>query len=318
HRILPLYGELKSRGVQCSYTGVPRGAWGRILFFLRLFGTDLLVLHKKLFGPAQLWLIRLLCRKIIFDFDDAIMFVEDRWKKPVTGKYVSKFRDTVKASDAVVAGNEFLAAQARLTNEKVAVLTTPVDTAEYVPAGRAKRHGVTVGWIGMKGNLFYLEGLSDVFKGLARKYPDFSLSIICNDFVEFDGVRVNKRVWSEQDEARLLQELDIGVMPLNDDLWSRGKCGFKILQYFSVGIPVVASPVGINSDIVEHGVNGFLATSPDEWDKYLSALIGDEALRKRMGAAGRRTVEEKYSLERYMERYLSIIEGPGDKTWAGR
>ena len=107
-------------------------------------------------------------------------------------------------------------------------------------------------------------------------------------------------------------------MPLNDDLWSRGKCGFKILQYFSVGIPVVASPVGINSDIVEHGVNGFLATSPDEWDKYLSALIGDEALRKRMGAAGRRTVEEKYSLERYMERYLSIIEGPGDKTWAGR
>ena len=145
-------------------------------------------------------------------------------------------------------------------------------------------------------------------KILPKNFPDVSFTVICSDFPDIEGIKINKKIWSIENELEFLREMDIGIMPLTDDIWSRGKCGFKILQYFSVGVPVVASPVGINSEIVEHGVNGFLATTNEEWESHLTKLLADRSLREKMGAEGRKTVAEKFALKDYLERYVSILE----------
>lgn len=310
HRIFPVYEEMKRQGYDCRLSRVPNGFGGRVSLLSKLCGTDVLVLHRKFFKPIELFLIKKLCRKIIYDFDDALMFVEVRRNQPLTGKYTDKFARTAGASDIVVAGNAFLAIHSKLNCRRVEVLTTPVDVKRYVPAAdRSEKKEVVIGWIGSKGNLVYLRDLEPVFKNLARKFPQMALSVICDDFLDVDGVKVYKRTWSEEDEIRYLQEIDIGIMPLTDDLWSRGKCGFKILEYFGVGVPAVASSVGINSEIIRHGVNGYLAGSLDEWEKHLGTLIEDAALRKNMGKEGRKTVEGRYSMEEYLTRYCLLING---------
>jgi Glycosyl transferases group 1 len=307
HRILPLYREMCARGYKCLYLPVPDGAFGRLGLYLKVAGSDIVVLHRKLLKPFEAAIMSRICGNILYDFDDAVMYTEKRCGRP-GDKSLRKFRKIVASSDAVVAGNSFLAEEARKAGGEPVILSTPVDTANYSPGGE-KAGGVKIGWIGMQGNLFYLKALAPVFQSLARKFPGIALSVVCNDFPDIEGVKINKRTWSVAKELEFLREMDIGLMPLTDDIWSRGKGGFKILQYFSVGVPVVASPVGINSDIVEHGVNGFLAGSDEEWESRLAELISDKSLREKMGAAGRKTVVEKFSLKDYLERYVSLLEG---------
>ena len=237
------------------------------------------------------------------------MFTDARRNLPDNGKFTGRFRKIMEISDAAVAGNEYLANEAKKHCRRVEIMTTPVDVKLNTPAApENKRNEVVIGWIGLPGNLFYLDALAPVFQNLARKFPDIALSVVCSDFHDIEGVKINKRAWSIESELEFLREMDIGLMPLTDDIWSRGKCGFKILQYFSVGVPVVASPVGINSDIVEHGVNGFLSATNEEWESHLAKLLSDRSLREKMGAAGRKTVAEKFSLNDYLERYVSLLE----------
>ncbi len=308
-RIYPVAHEMRKRGWRCDVRDVPRSLMGRVRLFLQLTRTDVIVLHKKLFNPLEVRLLKALRKRIIFDFDDAIMYTEARRNQPMTDKFTGRFRKIMEISEAAVAGNEYLANEAKKHCRRVEIMTTPVDVKLYTPAApENKKNEVVIGWIGLPGNLFYLDALAPVFQNLARKFPDIALSVVCSDFPDIEGVKINKRVWSIESELEFLREMDIGLMPLTDDIWSRGKCGFKILQYFSVGVPVVASPVGINSDIVEHGVNGFLAGTNEEWESSLAELIADASLRKKMGAEGRKTVAERYSREGYLKRYVSLIE----------
>ena len=303
-RIYPVAEEMVKRGWQCEVRGVPKGFIGRIRLFLRFFNSDIILLHKKLFNRLELRVLKALRKKIIFDFDDAIMYTDPRRISRFTGR----FRGIMEITDIAVAGNEYLAEEAKKYCKRVEILTTPVDVEKYSPGRPNDKKEIVIGWIGTKGNLFYLEALKPVFKKLAGKFPDISLSVICSDFPEFEGIKVNRRKWSVTDELEYLRELDIGLMPLTDDIWSRGKCGFKILQCFSVGVPVVASPVGINRDIIKHGVNGFLASSNEEWEARLSELIADSSLRKKMGLESRKTVAEKYALTDYIKKYVSLVE----------
>jgi glycosyltransferase involved in cell wall biosynthesis len=309
-RIYPVAREMRKRGWRCDVRDVPKGFMGRALLFLSLARTDVILLHKKLFNRLEVLILKALKKRIIFDFDDAIMYTEARRKQPMTDKFTGRFRKIMEISDAAVAGNEFLANEAKKHCRRVEVMTTPVDVTLYTPgAPKNKKDEVVIGWIGLPGNLFYLKELAPVFQSLARRFPGVALSVVCNDFPDIEGIKINKRTWSIENELEFLREMDIGLMPLTDDIWSRGKCGFKILQYFSVGVPVVASPVGINSDIVQHGVNGFLSTTDEEWESNLAALLSDKSLREKMGAAGRKTVAEKFSLKDYLERYASLLEG---------
>jgi glycosyltransferase involved in cell wall biosynthesis len=163
---------------------------------------------------------------------------------------------------------------------------------------------VVIGWTGTHSTLKYLEVLTPSLKGIES---DFRFVVIADKRPDLRWPAVAFKAWSKDSEIADLLQFDIGVMPLTDDLWARGKCGFKALQYMALGIPVVASPVGVNAEIIEHGVNGFLCTTNDEWTACLNRLIMEPALRHQMGTAGRRTVVERYSVVSNSTRFLSLF-----------
>jgi glycosyltransferase involved in cell wall biosynthesis len=223
----------------------------------------------------------------------------------------------VKGSDAVIVGNEFLKEEVLKVDRKkrVFLIPTSIDTSLYPEKKSVSESSeVILGWIGTKGNLKYLRMLESVFESLAKRFPNLRLKIVSNDFYDSSFVPVIKKPWRLEDENQDLISFDIGLMPLQDDLWSKGKCGLKIIQYLSVGVPVVCSPVGINGDIVEDGRNGFWATSPQEWVDRLGTLISNPALRLNMGREGIETVEKGYSLSVTSEKFFQALQSVTGKT----
>jgi glycosyltransferase involved in cell wall biosynthesis len=231
----------------------------------------------------------------VYDCDDAIFHMYDHHPRALVRSLLSGKIPRVMAGAAhVVAGSRYLAEFARSHNPSVEVIPTVVDTGEFTPAPSPKEGPFTVGWIGSPSTAQYLPAALDpiagFFDGGAR------LRLIGSGRIELRAARAEIVEWRRDTAVDELRGLDAGIMPLSDDPWSRGKCGYKLIQYMACGLPVVASPVGANRDIVEHGVDGFLATTPDEWRAALQTLQAEPALRKAMGAAGRRKVEERYSL----------------------
>jgi glycosyltransferase involved in cell wall biosynthesis len=280
---------------------------------LRMIGAcrrhDVVVLQKKTsLHPLELFLIRHANPNLVFDFDDAVMFHELEHGKPLRAKSFAKFLRTVKACRAVVAGNEFLAGFARPLCPAVHVLPTPIDTELYRPKEhRTRGDGVTVGWLGTPGGLGHLEDLAGVFRHVSSKVEGFRVKIVSSGFIDLPGVEVVKKRWRLEEEIADLQTFDIGIMPLQDSLWTRGKCGYKILQYMGVALPVIASPVGINTELVRHGETGFLAADAPAWRDALETLAVDPALRMRMGAAGWDRVGRSYSQHEYTKAYTWIL-----------
>jgi glycosyltransferase involved in cell wall biosynthesis len=203
----------------------------------------------------------------------------------------------IQMSAAVIAGNDYLRNYALRHNENVILIPSSVDTERYVPSHpQNERKSVVIGWIGSNTTKNFLYDLKGVFAELSKRYANLEFEFVGARFYGFGlGTMVNKE-WSLGDELTDLQGFDIGIMPMPDNEWTRGKCGFKALLYMSCGIPVIASPVGVNAEIVEDGVNGFLASSEKEWSEKLSLLIEDKALRGAMGKRGREEVVERYSL----------------------
>jgi hypothetical protein len=291
---------------------------------LRMIGAcrrhDVVVLQKKTsLHPLELFLIRHANPNLVFDFDDAVMFHELEHGKPLRAKSFAKFLRTVKACRAVVAGNEFLAGFARPLCPAVHVLPTPIDTELYRPKEhRTRGDGVTVGWLGTPGGLGHLEDLAGVFRHVSSKVEGFRVKIVSSGFIDLPGVEVVKKRWRLEEEIADLQTFDIGIMPLQDSLWTRGKCGYKILQYMGVALPVIASPVGINTELVRHGETGFLAAGEAAWGEGLLALARDAGMRETMGLAGRAAVVTRYSLASYAARYEQILrslveDGTGER-----
>jgi glycosyltransferase involved in cell wall biosynthesis len=217
----------------------------------------------------------------------------------------------VKGSDAVTVGNQFLKKEVLKVDrtKRVFVIPTSVDTNLYPKKKNfSDRQEITLGWIGTKGNLKYLKSLDPVFEAIRQRFPQVKLKIVSNEFYDSFTLPLVKKVWKLEDENEDLVSFDIGLMPLSDDLWSRGKCGLKIIQYLSVGVPVICTPVGINSDIVKDGENGFWATNLQEWVDRLSTLIQNPKLRYQMGLKGIETVEKEYSLTVTSEKFLQVLQ----------
>jgi len=239
-------------------------------------------------------LLRLMCRRLVFDFDDALYL--NRGRKRKIGR-ICQFADTV------LAGNATLAAFATKHNSATHVLPTVVDTAVYQPAPPTENARPVVGWIGLASNLPYLEPI-------ARSLIDsgIELRIMTDDpgRLTFEAEVVP---WSREAELDEVQRWDIGLMPLPDEPFARGKCGLKALLALACGKPVVLSPVGVNAEIVRDGVEGLHATTPDEWASALRSLTGDEALRARMGAAARERVVAHYSVEAWAPRLDRLLRG---------
>jgi glycosyltransferase involved in cell wall biosynthesis len=239
------------------------------------------------------------------------MYRSSKRATPRSSMRMRKFKRIVESCDLVLAGNNFLKEQAlKFTSEdRLVVIPTVVDLTTYP----IKNHGpssneIVLGWIGSAGTLYYLNRILPTLEKVASRFRHVCLKIVCDQFLESSTIRVIKKPWNESDEVSDLQSFDIGIMPLTDDLWARGKCALKIVQYMAVGIPVVCSPVGTNRDIVRDGLNGFWAETEREWIDRLGILIENEELRRKMGRAGRQIVEEGYSLNAVGDRLVRIFK----------
>jgi glycosyltransferase involved in cell wall biosynthesis len=261
---------------------------------------DAIFLHKEafIFGPP--WIELALHNRagaMVLDIDDAF------WSHPPQMYQIGKLlRDPRKIdkiisfSDHILAGNALIAEYAHQINPQVTILPTVIDTARYQPSSITDDALVTIGWVGRWSSAFYLDNLIDVFREICERHPQVQIKLIGAGAVNWPGVRLISQPWRLETEIEDLQSLSIGLMPLSDDAYARYKCGFKLLQYMGVGVPSVASPIGVNVDIIQDGVNGYLANTSSEWFDRINRLVEDSALRARLGTQGRYTVETKYSL----------------------
>ncbi len=309
YRVLQYLPYLKEHGVQSTVLPFQKGFLKKLKLFKSAGKYDVLFIQRKRFPFLWLKYIRKNARKIVYDFDDSVMYRNSKAANPESNTRVKMFRNMVNASDHVVAGNEYLKQNTTPYTNNVTTIPSPIDMSLYLQKKYSEENdNITLGWIGATGSIHYLEKMKPVFEALGKKYEDLRLKIICNVFFDCKNITVEKKLWSEQEEVADIQSLDIGLMPLMDDPWSHGKCGLKILQCLATGVPVVCSPAGINREIVEDGVHGFWANTQKEWIEKLEILIKDHDLRKRMGMEGRKRVIERYSLKANAPRMLKIFQ----------
>ena len=276
----------------------------KVAFLCR--GFDAIFIQKTCLPVTFFALIKRLNDNIVFDFDDAIF---DSKVNPGTRR-LKRFGFTLKNCKHVIAGNAYLKERAIDLNDKVSVIITPVDTDRLFPNGenRVLKKEVVIGWIGSPDTCGYLHDLRGVFQTLISRYDGVRFEFVGADafYKGLSGFTIKE--WSFARESEDLRNFDIGVMPLNNNEWSRGKCGYKLLQYMAVGIPCVASPTGVNTELVKNGVNGFLAGSEDEWIEKLSILNEDDNLRIRMGLEGRKRAEVAYSYNVIAPRLIDCLK----------
>ncbi|RLA92837.1 MAG: hypothetical protein DRG25_05605 [Deltaproteobacteria bacterium] len=302
---LPL---LQKEGVNANVFPLSKKIVKRWKIFFYLNHYDLVFIQKKLFSFWELVYIRRQAKKLIYDFDDAVMFKKGEKMDPTNPVRQKRFMRTVRICDWVIAGNQFLLREAKLFSDRISIIPTPVDTERYIPREKKRSTEVTVGWLGSKSTVNYLKPLVPVCSELRNRFPNLKFKLVSDSFQELERFEGIQKIWKEEEEVWDLQSFDIGIMPLPDDPWTNGKCGFKILQYQAAGLPVVCSPVGINREIVTDGFNGYLANSPQEWIDKLSRLITSPELRSRMGKAGRERVEKQYSLKVIWPQFFMTLK----------
>ena len=250
--------------------------------------------------------------KMIFDFDDAIWLsnVSDANKRWKWMKNPKKTSFLIGISDLVVAGNEYLANYARGFNSNVHIIPSTINTDEYqVKQDGSKDERICIGWTGSTTTIQHFRYAVPFLKRIKEKFEDrVCFTVISDEIFKDPELEVRNIAWNKDSESQDLGQIDLGIMPLPYDEWTKGKCGMKGLQYMAMGIPTVMSPVGVNTDIIEHGVNGMLASGADEWVEQLSKLIEDADLRRRIGTEARRTVEEKYSVQANQSKYLQAFQ----------
>lgn len=270
----------------------------RIASLFRQRAYDVAILHLELF-PLLPGIIesRLLRIPYVYDFDDAffVKYKADRFKF-VSFVLENKFDAIVSRAAAVTAGNQFLVDYAKHWNPKTVWLPTVVDTDRYIYSPNKCNHVFTIGWIGSPSTSVYLSELTQPLADLGREGA-VRFVVIGGHCPPIEGVDVVYVPWSEETEVNAINTFDVGVMPLFDDEWSKGKCALKLLQYMACGVPVVASPVGANLDVVDES-SGVFASDREGWGNCLRRLRDDLSLRREMGQNGRRRVEGFYSLRR--------------------
>ncbi len=287
-----------------------RAAWRRVHALWRSRNFDLVFLEEELFPYLPLDLERLfLGRPFVVDYDDALFQQysgHERWfvRKVLAGK----IERVMRRSNLVIAGNEFLAERARQAGApRVEIVPTAVDLGRYPKRPRAENAIFTIGWIGSPPTSKYLELIREPIERVCSGRRGRIL-LMGAATVRLPSVQVEMVPWSNETEVDWLTRLDVGIMQLADGPWERGKCGFKIIQYMAAGLPVVASPSGVNKNIIVDGVTGFLARTPAEWVQSLETLRADPGLRERMGRAGQERVRRHYCTDVTLPRLVSLLE----------
>jgi glycosyltransferase involved in cell wall biosynthesis len=339
YRVLQFIPYLERNGIECSvqslhaegyidglYAGRKRSPVYHLRRFLRRVAVVLnakrysvVFIQKELIPYAPPFcelFLRLFGAKIIYDIDDAIFLfytqASSRFTRALLGRKIPR---VIGLSDAVLAGNAYLRDYADRYSDRALLFPTVIDPSRYSVryddrsdggGGVAGTAAPLIGWIGSPETLDYLRVAEPVLKRAAENLGAGLLVIGVPGF-SIDGIEVEAVPWSEETEADELRRCDIGIMPLPRTEWARGKCGLKVLQYMAAGLPVVSSPDGGASDIITHGVTGFIAHSDEQWEAYLTELLKNHPLRRRLGYAARRWVEQRYSIDVWAPRMAEIV-----------
>lgn len=296
-------------------------AFNRFLDLIRIKKYDLVFVQREAFpfGPPIFeWIVtKILGKPLIYDFDDAIFLkTKSQYNNLVQFlKSPQKVSKIIQMSTHVIVGNKYLQEYALEFNRNVTIIPTPVDTEEFKSGVKnAKKGNVVLGWIGSHSTTPYLLPLKNVFQRLKKEHSNLTVKLIGAESIADELPATQCLKWALEDELRDLRSFDIGIMPVPDNAWARGKCALKILQYMAIGIPVVCSPVGVNKEIVKNGVNGFWAASEEEWYERLQMLIENPELRRTIGLRARATVETSYSVKACLPILTKILRRTGERV----
>jgi glycosyltransferase involved in cell wall biosynthesis len=287
-----------------------RGYLKRTWEALRWASADVIFVYREAALLGSAWIEELFALRLplVFDFDDAIYLADtsqaNAWSRRL--KSVTKVETICRVARHVCVGNEFLASYAKDRARQVTVVPSTIDTDVYRIQPRPSNRVPIIGWTGSVTTVRYLTALAPALRQL-RQSLEFELRVI-GAKTDIQGLSVRCLPWRAETEADDLRALDVGLMPLPDDEWSRGKCGMKALQYMALGIATVVSPVGANATIVRDGSNGFYASTHEEWIDRIMLVLEDESLRRRLGDEGRKTVEESYSAQVHVPRIARLFQ----------
>ena len=306
------YLEDLYQGYRPKWAPIVRSYWARLARLLTARSHfDLVWIEYEVFPWVPAFAERWLAARglaYVVDYDDAVFHRYDLHSRAWVRRLLGQKIDVVmRNARTVIVGNAYLAERARSAGAaSIEYLPTVVDLAQYRNTPPPVGPEFTIGWIGSPSTVKYLSLIGGVLGGFCREHSARLVAVGARR-VPLDGVPADLRPWSEETEARDVASFDVGIMPVPDEPWERGKCGFKLIQYMAAGRPVIASPVGVNRQIVEHGVNGFLATTQAEWRAALDALFHQPDLRQQFGSAGRRQVEQHYCTRVTAPRLADIL-----------
>ncbi len=306
-RVLNLAPHLRELGVACETARFPRNPFA-LRSLLAGSDADVVVIQKKAPTAIESWAWGGSRVPIVFDFDDAIFSRQTArggsFESPTRQR---RFARALRRADAFACGNAHLASFCgkRAKPVLIAPSAVPLDVPQAVigeASGPAR-----IGWIGAPHNLDELRTLAPALRRLARRL-DFVLAVIGESSVTLDGIRVEHVPWTLATQEAEIARLDVGLMPLVDTPWTRGKCAYKLLQYMAAGVPAVASPVGMNREVISHASNGLLADAESDWLEALDELLRDPALARRLARAGRETVVERFGYPRVAGLFREFLE----------
>jgi glycosyltransferase involved in cell wall biosynthesis len=278
---------LQGNGIRCEVAKLPATERARLNLFRRAAGYDAVYLHKKCLNILDAFFLRKYSRKIIYNYDDAVMYSE---KHPERGSFfrMLSFCRTAKMADCIVVGSSYLSRQGQPYNDSIHVLPLGLEVKRYdVSRINIDDAKVRLVWIGSKSTAGYIQALSDVLEQIALQCGNVIIRIISDGFPQLRNLPVEKIPWDVHSRYGALAECDIGLAPLPDNRFTQGKCSFKVLEYSATGLAVVGSPVGSNVDHIREGVTGFFASDAKQWTQKILLLIKDKQLRSEMGRAGK-------------------------------
>jgi glycosyltransferase involved in cell wall biosynthesis len=292
---------------------VLRSAWKRWKEIHRAANYNIVFVQRECFMLGTSFFEKQFAKrtKMIFDFDDSIWLpnISSFNRKLAFLKSPGKTRYIIEAADLVIAGNQYLSDYASQFNKKVVIIPVTIDTDLYQLIHKPKKERICIGWSGSVTTIEHMETKINVLEAIKKKYGEGVYFKIIGDGNYYNEILRTKGLpWVKKTEIEDMGEFDIGVMPLPDTEWAKGKCGLKGLQYMSLGIPTIMSPVGVNTEIIKDGVDGFLAGTDTDWIEKLSMLIDSVDLRKRLGEAGRKIVEKRYSIKANQALYLKYFD----------
>ncbi|MFM7131482.1 MAG: glycosyltransferase family 4 protein [bacterium] len=304
YRIAAFEPWLKFFNVKITYQAIEKSPLARLRQMQQAKDFDGVILQRRLLDPLSFRALRKAANHLVFDFDDAVLF---RDSYAARGHHCprrqARFASTVAAADMILAGNSFLATLAEqhgAPSANIHYMPTCIDLAAYekIRAARKPRTDdrIVMAWIGSSSTLKGIEAASPIWNRIGLSVPKATLRVVCDRFPTFDHLPVEPVVWSESTEIKNIVSADIGISHVPDDLWSRGKCGLKVLQYLAAGLPVLTNPVGVHGEMIQSGKNGFLVDKNEEWHEAVRWFDRNRDCLAEMGEAGIETVRQGYDI----------------------